>query len=60
MACSARQFVRIGSGEYVLPTHAETLNCICGTDNCSKNAIDFRNYHKYVGESTIVFDKPDK
>lgn len=51
------QFVRIAAREYLLPVRAETLSCIRGTNNCSKNQIDFRNYHKYVGESTIVFDK---
>jgi len=54
------QFVRIGGPEFLLPVHAETLTCVRGTDDCSRNAIDFRNYHKFAGESTIVFDKPEK
>jgi hypothetical protein len=37
--------------------HAETLGCQRGTDICSRNAIDFRNYHKYSGETSITFDK---
>ena len=51
-------FVRLGGVvDYLLPTHAENLSCQRGTDICSRKSIDFRNYHKYSGESTIVFDK---
>ncbi|MDQ2899004.1 MAG: hypothetical protein M3Y07_04290 [Acidobacteriota bacterium] len=51
-------FVRLGgTQEFLLPTHAENLSCERGTSVCSRNSIDFRNYHKYSGESTIVFDK---
>ncbi len=41
--------------EYMLPTHAETLSCERGSPNCSRNTIEFRNYHKYSGEANIVF-----
>jgi hypothetical protein len=48
--------VRLGDlKQYLLPTHAEILSCVRGTNNCSRNVIDFRNYHKYTGESTITF-----
>jgi hypothetical protein len=50
--------VRIGSGQFVLPVHAESLSCQRGTQNCSRNTIDFRNYHKYEAESSITFDTP--
>ncbi|MDQ6700008.1 MAG: DUF5666 domain-containing protein [Acidobacteriota bacterium] len=51
-------FVKLGGvAEYLLPTHAENLSCQRGSDVCSRNSIDFRNYHKYSGEATIVFDK---
>ncbi len=52
-------FVRLSSAaeEYLLPTHAENLSCERGTTICSRNAIDFRNYHKYSGEAVITFDK---
>lgn len=50
------QYVRIAERQYLLPVHAEVLSCQRGTDNCSRNAIDFRNYHKYSGESTITFE----
>ncbi len=51
-------FVRLGGVvDYLLPTHAENLSCQRGSDVCSRNSIDFRNYHKYSGESTITFEK---
>jgi hypothetical protein len=53
------QYVRLGDAkQYLLPTHAETLSCQRGTNLCSRNAIDFRNYHKYTGESNITFGSP--
>jgi hypothetical protein len=51
-------FVRLqDADQYMLPTHAETLSCERGSPVCSRNTIDFRNYHKYSGEANIVFDK---
>jgi hypothetical protein len=50
------QYVRLGGAQqYLLPVHAEILSCQRGTNFCSKNSIDFRNYRKYSGESTIQF-----
>jgi hypothetical protein len=49
------QEVRLGTSLFLLPTHAENLSCQRGSTICSKNDIDFRDYHKYDGESTIVF-----
>ena len=37
------------------PYTAENLSCQRGTLYCSRNVIDFRNYHKYTGESSIKF-----
>jgi hypothetical protein len=47
--------VRIGTREFLLPAHAESLSCQRGTPNCSRNIIDFRNYHKYDAASSIEF-----
>lgn len=47
--------IPLGESSFFLPTHAENLGCQRGTSICSKNAIDFRNYHKFSGESTIKF-----
>jgi len=53
------QYIRLGDAkQYLLPVHAETLTCQRGSDLCSRNTIDFRNYRKYSGESTITFDAP--
>ena len=55
------QYVRLGDAkQYLLPVHAETLSCERGTNYCSRNVIDFRNCHKYTGESTITFGAPTK
>ena len=47
--------VSLGTSKFLLPVHAENLSCQRGTTLCSKNTIDFRDYHKYSGESTIEF-----
>ena len=50
------QYVRLGgTQQFLLPVHAETLSCQRGSAFCSRNTIDFRNYHKYSGESTVEF-----
>jgi hypothetical protein len=50
------QYTRLGDAkQYLLPVHAETLACQRGSNYCSRNVIDFLNYHKYAGESTIKF-----
>lgn len=53
------EYVRLGgTQQFLLPVHAETLSCQRGTSRCSRNVIDFRNYHKYAGESNVQFDQP--
>jgi len=49
------QSIRLGTAEFLLPIHAENIACKRGTSICSKNEIDFRDYHKYSGESTIIY-----
>ena len=49
------EFVRFEDRQFLVPVHAENLGCQRGTDTCSRNTIDFRNYHKYSGEATIIF-----
>jgi hypothetical protein len=49
--------VSLGARRFWLPIHAENLGCQRGTSICTKNTIDFRNYHKFSGESTIDFGK---
>jgi hypothetical protein len=53
------EYTRLGDlKKYLLPVHAETLMCQRGSSVCSRNAIDFRNYHKFTGESDITFGTP--
>jgi hypothetical protein len=53
------QYVRLGDAkQHLLPVHSESLSCQRGSNYCSRNAIDFRNYHKYEGESTITYGTP--
>jgi hypothetical protein len=49
--------VALGGREFLLPVHSENMSCQRGTTLCAKNTIDFRNYHKFEGESTITFGK---
>jgi hypothetical protein len=46
--------VRIGEKSVLLPVHAETLGCERGTNYCSHNTIDFRNYHEFKAETKIL------
>ena len=47
--------VQLGQRKFLLPVHSEVLMCHRGTPICSKNVIEFRNYHKYGAESDIKF-----
>ncbi len=51
------EYVRIGEGQFLLPVHAENLSCQRGTNNCTHNTLDFRNYHKYEAGTSITFDE---
>ncbi|MBV8817986.1 MAG: hypothetical protein JO022_06490, partial [Acidobacteriaceae bacterium] len=48
-------YVSLGAQKFFLPLKAEVLSCHRGTNVCDRNVIEFRNYHKYAGESTITF-----
>jgi hypothetical protein len=49
--------VPLGTNSFFLPVHAENLGCQRGSSICMKNSTDFRNYHKFAGQSTITFGK---
>src|SRR5258708_31013567 len=51
-------YVNLGPERYLLPVHSESILCQRGTPYCSRNVIEWRNYHKYQGESKIIFDAP--
>ncbi len=48
--------IRLGTPEqFLLPVHSEVLSCWRGSNDCQRNVIEFRNYHKFTGESNIEF-----
>ncbi len=47
--------VSLGTPKFLLPVRAENLSCQRGSSFCTKNTIEFRDYHKYSGESTVTF-----
>jgi len=51
------EFVRFADRQFLVPVHAESLGCQRDTNSCNREAIDFRNYHRYAGESSITFEK---
>ncbi len=50
-------FVRISGKPILLPVRSENVTCQRGTNTCSRNEINFRNYRKFGAESSITFDK---
>ena len=50
-------YVALGSDKFLLPVHAEILSCQRGSFVCQRNTIDFRNYHKFAGESVVKFNQ---
>jgi len=55
-------YVAIGDARFLLPVHSEALSCERGTNSCSRNVIDFRDYKKFTADTSITFDDaaPDK
>lgn len=50
------EYISLGTPEkFLLPVHAEVLSCDRNSNECDRNVIDFRNYHKFTGESVIKF-----
>jgi hypothetical protein len=47
--------VSLGTAKFLLPVKAENLSCQRGSTICGKNTIEFRDYHKYSGESSVTF-----
>ena len=51
------QYITLGTAEkFLLPVRAEVLSCDRGSNRCERNVIEFRNYHKFTGQSTIKFN----
>jgi len=52
------QYVTLGTPEkFLLPVRAEVLSCERASNRCERNVIEFRNYHKFTGQSTIKFNE---
>jgi hypothetical protein len=49
-------FVSLGTQKFLLPVRGEVLSCERGSSICERNVIEFRNYRKFAGESTITFE----
>jgi hypothetical protein len=53
--------ISLGSADkFLLPVHAEALSCWRNSNECQRNVIEFRNYHKFEGESVIKFEQEQK
>ncbi len=50
-------YVSLGTQKFFVPLKAEVLSCHRGMNTCDRNVIEFRNYHKYSGQSDIIFAK---
>jgi hypothetical protein len=50
-------YVSIEGTRYLLPVQSINMACMTGSSNCSRNAIEFRNYRKFSADSNISFDK---
>jgi hypothetical protein len=51
-------YITLGTpAKFLLPVRAEVLSCRRGSNECERNVIEFRNYHKFTGESTIKFNQ---
>jgi hypothetical protein len=50
--------ISLGTADkFLLPVHAEALSCWRNSNECQRNVIEFRNYHKFEGESVIKFNQ---
>ncbi|MGP0071261.1 MAG: hypothetical protein ACLPWF_04925 [Bryobacteraceae bacterium] len=53
--------INLGAADkFLLPVHAEALSCWRNSNECQRNAIEFRNYHKFEGESVIKFEQQEQ
>lgn len=50
-------YVDLGTERALLPVRAEVLVCYRGTPACDRNVIEWREYHRFLGESRLVVGK---
>lgn len=47
-------WVTISGKKHLLPVKSESLSCMRGTFNCTKNEIEFKNYRQFTAESQVL------
>jgi hypothetical protein len=53
-------FVPIEDRRFLLPVHSESVSCLRGTSECTRNVIEFRDYKKYGADTSITFEGPPR
>ena len=53
-------YVDLGTERALLPARAEIIVCYRGTPACDRNVIEWRDYHRFLGESKLIVGKPEK
>ena len=48
-------YINIDGKTYLMPSTSENIGCMNGSSSCTRNAIEFRNYRKFVADSKVVF-----
>lgn len=51
-------WVTLGAERFLLATHSEAVLCFRASPTCSRNVIDWRDYHLYQSESKLLFGDP--
>lgn len=49
-------FITLGTQTFLLPVRGAALSCQRGSSVCERNVIEFRNYRKFAGQSTVTFE----
>ena len=50
-------YVELGAERFLMAKHSEAVLCYRASTMCSRNMIDWKDYHLYQSESKIIFDK---
>jgi len=50
-------YVDLGAERFLVARHSEAVLCYRSSTLCSRNVIDWKDYHLYQSESRLIFDK---
>jgi hypothetical protein len=50
-------YVDLGAERFLVAKHSEAVLCYRASTLCSRNVIDWKDYHLYQSESKVIFDK---